>query len=130
VSTRAGWLTAFGLLLATLTGACDDGVTNAFVRRGQTGTSSNNAAVTGRVTTATGGVGGVNVVLVGRDSVQTDGNGAYAFRSIPAGTYTVSVRVPVGFALAAGTSANQSVTVGVGGTGTADFTLQQTTTTP
>jgi hypothetical protein len=130
VSTRAGWLTACVFSLAVATGACDDGLTNAFGQRGTTGTTASTATVSGRVTSGAGGLGGVGVVLVGRDSTSTDGTGAYAFRTVPAGTYTVSVRVPVGFALGAGQTASQTVTVGAGGTATASWTVQQTTTTP
>ncbi len=72
----------------------------------------------------------VPVVLVGRDSTLTDLNGIFVFDSIPAATYQVAVRVPIGFALAAGQTATRAVTVTAGATTGTTFLLQRTTTVP
>jgi hypothetical protein len=69
------------------------------------------------------------VVLVGQDSTQTGAGGVFVFDSLPAATYQVAVRVPIGYSLAAGQTGTQSVTVTNGGVTGATFILQQNTTT-
>jgi hypothetical protein len=141
VNVRAGWLTGLVLSLALAAAGCDDGLTNAFAnQRGGSGGGGNTtgndstavgtSVVQGTVSSPTGGLGGVSVVLIGRDSTQTDGTGAYRFASLPAGTYSVAVRVPIGYTLGAGQSNTQAVTVPNAGTGTANWLLTQQTATP
>ena len=97
-------------------------------------TGGSGAASTGRITgnvSADGtGLGGVSVIVVGRDSTTTDGTGAFAFDSVPAGTYTVSVQVPIGYSLAAGQTTTQNANVTSGGTTGLTFLLTRTTTVP
>lgn len=76
------------------------------------------------------GAGGVSVILVSQDSTVTDPSGVFTFDSIPAATYTLAVRVPIGFTLAAGQTGTRSVTVTTGATSGATFVLQRTTTVP
>ena len=83
-------------------------------------------SIAGQVRTAVGGVGGIRVVLVGRDSTVTGATGLFAFTNLPAATYTVIVREPTGFTVATGETARRSVVV----TSSSDsvdvvFTLQQ-----
>jgi hypothetical protein len=87
-------------------------------------------AITGSVIADGSGRGGVSVILVGRDSTTTDGSGAFTFSAVPAGTWQVSVRVPLGMTLAAGQTGTRTVTVADGGTSGATFILQSTTTVP
>ncbi|HEX8830916.1 MAG TPA: carboxypeptidase-like regulatory domain-containing protein [Longimicrobium sp.] len=86
--------------------------------------------VQGSVLADGSGVGAVPVILVGQDSTQTNASGVFVFDSLAAATYTVSVRVPLGFTLAAGQTSTRSVTVGTGGTAGASFILQRVTTVP
>lgn len=98
---------------------------------GFTATSLGNPGATGSIAgtvTADGaGLGGVGIVAQAarRDSTVTDGTGAYRFDAVSTGQYTVSVQVPIGFQLAAGSTASQTVTVSNGGTATANFALQR-----
>jgi len=93
-------------------------------------TPTGTGIVQGSVLAEGTGAGGVPVILVGRDSTQTDLNGIFTFDSIPAATYTLSVRVPIGFTLAAGQTATRSVSVTNGTTTGATFVLQRVTTVP
>lgn len=86
--------------------------------------------VQGSVLSGGSGLGGVPVVLIGRDSTQTGSNGVFAFDSLPAATYQVAVRVPLGYAMAAGQTATRSVSVSSGAVTGVTFVLQQTTTVP
>jgi hypothetical protein len=139
VNVRAGWLTGLVLSLALAAAGCDDGLTNSFTnQRGSNGpggvgndtTAQNSSTVQGTVTSPNGGLGGVSVILVGRDSTLTDGTGAYRFTRIPAGTYSVSVRVPIGFTLAAGQNSTQTLTVANAATATANWQMTQQTASP
>ena len=108
--------------------ACDGGSTfsDAVGRNG--GTNGGTGTISGTVTANGAGQGGISVVLVGRDSTVTGTGGAFTFASVPTGTYQVSVRVPLGYTLAAGATATRSVSLGTGGSATLTFTLQSTTT--
>ncbi len=97
---------------------------------GGTGTVPQTGNIQGSVTADGAGLGGVSVILVGRDSVQTDGSGVFRFQGLAAATYPVTVRVPIGYALVAGQTGTQNVAVSSGGTATANFALQRTTGTP
>lgn len=86
--------------------------------------------VQGSVLSGGNGLGGVRVVLIGRDSTQTASNGIFAFDSLPAATYQIAVRVPIGFTLATGQTATRSVSVSSGAVTGVTFVLQETTTVP
>jgi hypothetical protein len=109
--------------------ACDGA--NAFTGTpfGREGGGTGAGTITGQVTADGTAQGGVPVVLVGVDSTTTDGIGAFRFDSVAAGSYTVAVRVPVGFTLAAGQTANRTAVVTAGGTTGISFVLTRTTTT-
>lgn len=94
------------------------------------GTGGGTGTIAGSVIADGSGAGGVSVVLVGRDSTVTDDSGAFTFGSVPSGTYQLSVRVPLGFTLAAGQTPTRTVSVSAGGTSGATFILQSTTTVP
>ncbi|HEX6747921.1 MAG TPA: hypothetical protein VF092_11575 [Longimicrobium sp.] len=94
------------------------------------GTSGGTGTIQGLVTADGTGRGGISVILIGQDSTVTNGSGVYTFSPVASGTYQVSVRVPIGFALAAGQTATRTVTVPNGGTAGAAFILQSTTTVP
>jgi hypothetical protein len=108
--------------------ACDGA--NAFTgtQFGREGGGSGAGAIAGQVTADGRAQGGVPVVLVGVDSTATDGTGAFRFDSVAAGSYTVAVRVPVGFTLAAGQTATRTAVVTAGGTTGIAFVLTRTTT--
>jgi hypothetical protein len=86
--------------------------------------------IQGQVTADGAGAGGVSVILIGRDSTVTNGAGVFTFGNVPSATYSVAVRVPVGFALAAGQTGTRTVTVTDGATTGVTFILQSTTTVP
>jgi hypothetical protein len=94
------------------------------------GTSSGTATVQGSVLAGGSGLGAVPVILVGQDSTNTDANGVFVFDSLAAATYTLAVRIPLGYTLAAGQTATRPVTVGAGGTSGVTIILQRTTTVP
>jgi hypothetical protein len=115
---------------ATLAAAACNG-SNLFSGQVGTGvTPTGTGTVQGSVLADGTGAVGVPVVLVGRDSTQTDVNGVFTFDSVPAATYTLAVRVPVGFTLAAGQTGSRSISVTTGATSGATFVLQRTTTVP
>ena len=106
-----GIAAAFTLLAAA---ACES--SNLFSTTAPFGgdTITGTGTVQGSVLAGGSGLGGVPVVLIGRDSTQTNGNGTFAFDSVPAATYQLAVRVPLGFTLAAGQTATRSVSVSSG----------------
>ena len=113
---------------AALAAACDaGGFTGSF---GRTGTPAGTGSVQGQVTANGAGRGGVSVILVNQDSTVTSGTGAFAFTAVPADTYQIAVRVPIGFTLAAGQASPRSVVVTNGSTSGVTFALQSTTTVP
>jgi hypothetical protein len=126
VRLRIGIAAACALLAAA---ACDG--SNLFSGDFGTGTlPTGTGTVQGSVLAEGTGAGGVSVILVSQDSTVTDLNGVFTFDSIPAATYTLSVRVPIGFTLAAGQTGTRSVSVTTGATSGATFVLQRTTTVP
>ena len=85
--------------------------------------------ITGQVQSGGSGLGAVRVLLGTSDSTTTNTAGAFRFDSLAAATYTLAVRVPNGFALAAGETGQRSVTIPAnGGTVTTSFNLRQNTT--
>ncbi|HET7232933.1 MAG TPA: hypothetical protein VFJ16_23190 [Longimicrobium sp.] len=123
------WL-AIAVACGALAAAACEG-SNVFGTQVTSGTGATGTGqVQGSVLAGGSGLGAVPVVLVGQDSTQTDASGVFTFDSLAAATYTVSVRVPIGYTLAAGQTSTRSVTVGTGGTAGATFILQRTTTVP
>jgi len=111
--------------------ACDGA--NAFTGSdfGRTGGGAGGVGtIQGQVTADGAGAGGVSVVLIGQDSTVTNGAGVFTFSNVPSSTYSVAVRVPIGFALAAGQTGTRTVTVTDGATTGVTFILQRTTTVP
>jgi hypothetical protein len=87
---------------------------------------SSSGTISGQVQSGGSGLGGVRVLLGNRDSTVTNTSGNFAFDSLDAGSYTLAVRVPVGFALAAGETGQRSLIVAAnGGTVTTSFNLRQ-----
>jgi hypothetical protein len=107
-----------------LLGACNG--SNLFTEPGESGGGDSRGAIVGSVISAGIGMGDVHILLLGRDSVRTDGQGDYRFANLPAGTYTVSIRVPFGFELAPGDSTSVTRVVAAGGEARADWTLLAT----
>jgi hypothetical protein len=71
----------------------------------------------------------VTVLLGTADSTATNTAGAFTFTNLLPATYNLAVRVPLGYAPAAGETGQRTVTVSAsGGTATATFALQRTTT--
>lgn len=104
---RAG--TALALTLAVA--GCDGG--NLFTEQPVTAAGTvADGQVTGRVLEAGGGVGGVEVILVDYASTSTDGAGTYRFREVPAGVYSMQIRLPPNYTLADGEDFVRTVTVG------------------
>jgi hypothetical protein len=122
-----GIAAAFTLLAAA---ACDASSLFSNTAQFGGGVVSGTGAVQGTVLAGGSGLGGVRVVLIGRDSMQTTSGGVFAFDSLPAATYQIAVRVPIGYALAAGQTATRSVAVSSDGVTSLTFILQQTTTVP
>jgi hypothetical protein len=109
--------------------ACDGG--NAFTGSfGTTGLGTGAGSIQGQVNANGTGQGGVPVILINQDSTTTAGTGAFAFDSVPSGTYQIAVRVPIGFTLAAGQTSPRGVVVTDGTTSGVTFILQSTTTVP
>jgi hypothetical protein len=101
------------LCVALFASACEG--ENLFVGVGFTdGLGARTGAIEGAVRSTTTPLGGVSVILVGRDSTQTDGSGIYRFDGLPASTYTLTLRVPLNHALAPGDSAIRRVRVAAG----------------
>ncbi len=128
MNARLRW--TMGAAVSLLLGVTACNGSNAFtgpggvgVGTGGGGAGSLNGTIEGTVTADGAGRGGVSVILVGRDSTVTAGDGTYRFAGIPAATYSVAVRVPVGFRLAAGQNGTRVVTVGAGGVVGASFVL-------
>jgi hypothetical protein len=104
--------------------ACDGG---SVFSSGAAGSSGGSGTLVGQVRTVNGPLSGVRVVLVNRDSTLTDATGSAVFRNLPASSYTVTVRIPTGFALAAGDSTQRTVQVSsTSGVVSVLFTLQTT----
>ena len=85
-------------------------------------------SITGQVQADGGGLGGVTVLLANTDSTRTDASGAFAFRDLASATYTLTVRVPLGYAPPAGETNQRTVTIPTaGGSQQTNFVLQRTT---
>jgi hypothetical protein len=122
---RVGIAAACAALVAA---ACDGA--NAFT--GDFGTSGSPAggvgSIAGQVNANGTGLSGVSVVLIDRDSTVTTDGGVFTFSSVPAGTYQIDVRVPVGFSLATGQTSPRNVVVTSSATTGVTFILQGSTT--
>ncbi|HYW08156.1 MAG TPA: carboxypeptidase-like regulatory domain-containing protein [Longimicrobium sp.] len=122
MSMRMG---VFGLAAVVALAACDGG--SAFSGSslgGGVGGTRQTGSVTGQVSVEGSGLGGVTVLL-GADSTRTDVGGIFRFPNLPPGSYAVSVRVPLGFTLAAGQTAQRTVSLNSGGTSNTSFALQR-----
>jgi hypothetical protein len=116
------------LVLVMALAACDGGSVFGSTRV-PTGSGAGQGTITGQVQADGGGLGGVTVLLANSDSTRTDASGTYAFRNLASATYNLSVRVPLGYAPAAGETTQRTVIVPTsGGTQQATFVLQRTTT--
>lgn len=113
---------------AMLAAAACDGANGLTGRFGTNGSGAGTGTIQGQVTADGTGQGGVSVILVNQDSTVTSGSGTFTFSSVPSGTYQISVRVPIGFTLAAGQTSTRAVTVTDGTTTGVTFILQSTTT--
>ena len=85
--------------------------------------------VSGQVTASGTGVPGATLTLSQGASSRTatsSAAGAYSFAAVAAGSWTVGITAPAGFALAAGQAASVPVTVTGGQTVTANFVLAST----
>lgn len=124
------WIAIVAACCALAAAACEGSNVFGSNSLGSSGTTARTGTVQGSVLAGGSGLGAVPVILVGQDSTSTDATGVFRFDSLAAATYTVSVRVPLGYTLAAGQTGTQNVTVGAGGTAGATFILQRTTTVP
>ncbi|HET7275565.1 MAG TPA: plastocyanin/azurin family copper-binding protein [Longimicrobiaceae bacterium] len=108
-----------GLLF--LVGACSDS---------DSGTDPNppdeTGTISGQVAAGSEGVEGASITLSGGGSETTSSSGQYSFTNLDAGSYTVTLAVPAGFALGAGESTAKPATVTGGETTTINWTLETT----
>lgn len=121
--------TGGALLLAALvtSAACDGGNLFGSTRVPTGGATA--GSISGSVQAGGSGVGGVTVLLGTADSTVTNTAGAFTFANLLPATYDLAVRVPLGYAPAAGETGQRTVTVpAAGGTATVSFALQRTTT--
>ena len=118
------------LLLSALAAlaACDGGSVFGSTRV-PTGGSGTAGTISGSVQAGGSGLGGVTVLLGTADSTVTNTAGTFTFSNLTPSTYNLAVRVPLGYAPAAGETGQRTITVPTsGGTATASFALQRTTT--
>jgi hypothetical protein len=116
------------LLSALALAACDGGSIfgSTQVPVGGGGTAG---SISGQVQAGGSGLGGVTVLLGTTDSTVTSTAGTFTFSNLTPSTYNLAMRVPLGYAPAAGETSQRTVTVPAsGGTVTASFALQRTTT--
>ena len=107
--------------LLTLLAACSGGGTG-----GNPPVSDQKGSVTGKVTASGSGVSGAQVSLPGSTAQTTDAAGQFTFENVAAGSYTVSVTLPAGYAMASGESASKPANVARGQAATVNFTLSRT----
>ena len=101
-----------GLAAMLVTAGCGD---NEFPPLGVTdGGGAQAGVITGQVSASGVPVGGVQVIVVNRDSMRTDGNGEFRFENVPPATYNVAIRVPQNYALAAGEESIKTAEVSAG----------------
>jgi ABC-type amino acid transport substrate-binding protein len=124
---RVGLAAACAALLAA---ACDSGALTGTTFGTAGSPAGGTGTIVGQVTANGTGQGGITVIVINQDSTITGGTGAFTFAAIPSGTYQIAVRIPLGFALAAGQSSPRNVVVTNGGTTGVTFILQSTTTVP
>ena len=116
------------LLSALALAACDGGKVFGNTQV-PTGGGATAGSISGQVQAGGSGLGGVTVLLGTADSTVTNTAGAFTFSNVPPATYNLAVRVPLGYAPAAGETGQRTVIVPTsGGTVTASFTLQRTAT--
>lgn len=80
-------------------------------------------AIVGTVSSSGTGVPGAGVALSGAGSgnTTTSATGTYSFNNLVPGTYTVTLTLPAGFALAGGEPAAKQATVAAGATATVNW---------
>jgi hypothetical protein len=122
--------TGSALVLAALaaSAACDGG--NVFgSTRVPSGGGTTAGAISGSVQAGGSGLGGVTVLLGTADSTVTNTAGAFTFTNLLPATYNLALRVPLGYAPAAGETGQRTVAIPTtGGTVNVTFALQRTTT--
>lgn len=116
------------LLSALALAACDGGSVFGSTQV-PTGGGNNAGSISGQVQAGGSGLGGVTVLLGTADSTVTNTGGTFTFSNLTPSTYNLAVRVPLGYAPAAGETGQRTVTIPAsGGTVTTSFALQRTTT--
>lgn len=121
-------------LCAVGVAACEG--TNAFtapgLEAGPVGGQPNSqlGAITGTVTANGRGLGGISVLVSNRDSTVTNGTGQYTLTNLGPATYSVSIRIPINYTLAAGEENPRTVTVAAGSAANASWQLRETTPIP
>jgi hypothetical protein len=106
---------------AAAVAACDGG--NGFTVIGSGGDGTGAATIQGQVLADGIAQPGVRVVLVGQDSVLTNGAGIFTFDDLDAATYQLLLRSPAGFTFATGENGTRTLTVASGATVGATFFL-------
>jgi plastocyanin len=118
-----GVRTATGLLAGlVLLAGCGNG-------GGGTSEPPATGTVSGQVTAAGSGVAGATLTLTQGGTTRTaasSATGGYTFTAVTAGSWTVGITPPAGFALAGGQAASVPLTVAGGATATANFALVST----
>ena len=110
-----------GLCLLILSTAC--GGDNLFEGYGAAA-GGNVGTIEGTVTAAGAPLGAVPIILVGRDSTMTNGDGLYRFEDLPASTYTVAIRVPLNYEPVPGDSVTRTVRLAGGSVEAVNWRLQ------
>jgi plastocyanin len=106
-------------MLGALALACSDG--------SGPGNGSSTGSIGGTVTSGGTGVPGAGIALTGAATANqtTAATGAYLFDDLGAGSYTVTITLPAGFALGAGETAARPVTLGAGDDAGINWTATQ-----
>jgi len=105
-------------------GACRDGETGALISVAQAGTVEGavrddlGVGLSGVVVTLSDGLGDVRTAT-------TDTTGSFRFGAVDAGTWTLSIQVPIGFGAAAGETLQRQLDVGSAGILRQDFRLNR-----
>ena len=119
--TRA-WMLAAGIGLAAGASSCSDGGGG-----GPTIPDPETGTVSGTVAAGGTGVGGATLTLARGQTTRmatSSGTGAFSFTDVAAGSWTLGIEAPAGYALAAGQSATVAVTVTANQTTTVNVALE------
>lgn len=82
--------------------------------------------ISGTVSAAGAGVSGAQVALGSGGTQTTSSSGQYSFANVAAGSHSLTLTLPTGFALAAGEAASKTTTVTAGQTATVNWSLSST----